>query len=150
MTRALPLSYNRDLQEDRQPLFNAVLTTLQCCRIMDAMWQRLEIKSDRFEQALLGDFSLATEIADHLVTRGMPFREAHAVVGTLVHFCEEKGIGLDEVSSADAAGIHRALDFEFGPLLEPKNAVERRTSLGGTAFSEIEKQLATIETGINQ
>ena len=149
MTRALPLSYNRDLQEDRQPLFDAVYTTLQCCRIMAAMWQELDVNSARFEQALQGDFSLATEIADHLATAGMPFREAHGVVGALVQFCEQKGIGLDAISKPDAVAIHAALDFDFSPLLDPEKAVERRTSLGGTAFSELEKQLKTIESGLN-
>jgi argininosuccinate lyase len=149
LTRALPLSYNRDLQEDRQPLFDAVHTTLQCCRIMQAMWQGLTINSDRFVEDLKGDFSLATEIADHLASQGMPFREAHSVVGALVQHCEDRGIGLDAISQSDAASIHRALDFDLGPLLDPVNAIEKRTSEGGTAYAELEKQLDSIEAGLN-
>ncbi|MEM7357278.1 MAG: argininosuccinate lyase, partial [Acidobacteriota bacterium] len=102
LVRALPLAYNRDLQEDREPLFDAVETTLASVRIAAGMWRTLRVFHERYESALQGDFSLATELADLLVDRGVPFREAHEVVGRIVVWCEEQGAGLEALTPEGA------------------------------------------------
>ena len=91
LVKNLPLAYNRDLQEDREPLFHAVETAIDSCRVMAGVWSTLEVATDRFETELAGDFSLATELADLLVEEGVSFREAHEAVGGLVRRLDEAG-----------------------------------------------------------
>ena len=144
LVKSLPLAYNRDLQEDREPLFDAVDTTEDCLRMMAGMWESLSIDPERFETALAGDFSLATELADLLAERGVPFREAHNVVGRIVRHCEDKGITLTELTPELAETFHEHLSGDLRPWLDPRQAVERRTSRGGTAWSEVQRQVTNL------
>ena len=91
MVKGLPMAYNRDLQEDREALFDAVATTQDSLEIMADVFRTLEIRRDRFEAELIGDPSLATELADHLASTGVPFREAHEAIGRLVRWADENG-----------------------------------------------------------
>jgi argininosuccinate lyase len=143
VVKGLPLAYNRDLQEDKRAVFDAFDTTEACARIMAAMWASLAVAKERFARELEGDPSLATELADRLVERGVAFREAHEIVGRAVRWCEERGGGLEALSAADAGGFHPALRDCAG-WLDPAAATERRRSRGGTAWSEIERQLALL------
>ncbi len=144
LVKALPLAYNRDLQEDREPLFDAVNTTEECLRIMAGMWRSLTVARERFEEALQGDFSLATELADLLAERGVAFREAHEVVGRIVRWCEDQGAGLEALTPEAARQFHSAFPDDLGPWLDPRAATERRSSLGGTAWSEVERQVEML------
>ncbi len=144
LVKALPLAYNRDLQEDREPLFDAVETTIDSTGIMAGMWRTLTVDRERFETALVGDFSLATELADLLAERGVPFREAHEVVGRIVRWCEEQGTGLEALTPAAAQEFHPSFPDDLGPWLDPRAAAERRTSLGGTAWREVERQAQAL------
>ncbi len=144
LVKGLPLAYNRDLQEDRAPLVDAVAQTLASARMMAAMWRRLEVRRDRFEAELAGDPLLATELADLLVTRGVPFREAHEAVGRAVRWCEEQGVDLRALDGGSARELHPAFPIELGEWLDPAAAVERRTSHGGTAWSEVVRQVALL------
>ncbi len=150
LTKGLPLAYNRDLQEDREPLFEAVETTLSSVRIMAGVWATLAFRADRFEAELAGDFSLATELADCLVGEGVPFREAHEAVGRLVARLEAAGRDLARtgagVSLEELRAVHPAFPEDFARWLDPRAAAERRTSLGGTAWSEIEQQVAALRS----
>ena len=144
LVKALPLAYNRDLQEDREPLFDAVATTRACVGIMAGMWRTLTVARERFEAALVGDFSLATELADLLAERGVAFREAHEVVGRIVRWCEQQGAGLEALTPEQAQRFHPAFPDDLGPWLDPRAAAERRASLGGTAWSEVERQVRAL------
>jgi len=144
LTRGLPLAYNRDLQEDRAPLFDAVETTLACLQVAAGAWRTLTLAPDRFERALRGDFALATEIADRLAGGGVPFREAHGVAGRIVRACEERGVGLDGLTAEEAAAFHPALAGGIDDLLDPRAAAERKTSAGGTASREVARQVAAL------
>ena len=148
LTRAMPLAYNRDLQEDREALFDAVETTLAAVRITAGMWRTLEVRRGRYTEELRGDFSLATEIADLLATRGVPFREAHEVVGKMVQWCEARGVSLLALTPEVARDFHPRLPEDLGPWLEPEAAAERRTSLGGTAWSEVTRQVAELREAL--
>ena len=138
----------RDLSANEPKLLaalrDAVETTDDCVRIMAAMWRELEVDPERFEQALDGDFSLATELADMLVERGVPFREAHGVVGRVVRHCEDNGLRLDELTPDQAEEFHPKLAGDLSVWLDPRAAVERRTSRGGTAWSEVQRQAASL------
>ncbi len=144
LVKALPLAYNRDLQEDREPLFDAVDTTIASVRITAGMWRTLTVSRDRFESDLEGDFSLATELADLLAARGVPFREAHEVVGGIVRWCEEQGRGLEALTASAAREFHASFPDDLGPWLDPRAAAERRTSAGGTAWKEIKRQITML------
>lgn len=146
MVKGLPLAYNRDLQEDRQALFDALETTTACARITAGCWRELEVRRARYEEALRGHFLLATELADFLVTRGVPFRDAHHVSGSIVAHCEQRGVNFSALSVADLQGFHEAFDGEVLDWLDPRAAAERRTSFGGTARAEIARQVAALRS----
>jgi len=144
LTKAMPLAYNRDLQQERKPLIESVLRTTASVQLLAAMWGKLEVRMARFEDELFGDFSLATELADLLVERGVPFREAHRVVARAVRWCEEQGGNLVLLDSGAAQRFHSDFPSDLGPWLDPRAAVERRTSFGGTASTEIGRQLSLL------
>ncbi len=148
LVKGLPLAYNRDLQEDRAALFDAVDTTHDCSRILAEVWRTLEIDSERFEEELGRDWSLATELADALVAEGLAFRRAHDLVGALVRRLEEEGRRISDLTPVELARLHPALASEATSLLDPRRAVERRVSLGGTAWSEVERQIELIRTRV--
>jgi len=144
VVKALPLAYNRDLQETRAPLFETLRETQACIGLMREMWAGLEVHAERFESELTGDFSLATEIADKLVGGGTPFREAHEAVGNLVLWCDEQGRDLAGVTPDEASRFHPGLSGGFAELLDPREVAERKTSRGGTAWIEIERQVKQL------
>ncbi len=144
LVKGLPLAYNRDLQEDRHSLFDAVTTTRDTLALLAGVWRSLEFRPERFAAELEGDFSLATELADLLVARGVAFREAHGAVARLVAWCEQHDRKLDQVPEEVAVACHPGLSGDLRPYLEPRAAAERRTSLGGTAWGEIERQLERL------
>jgi len=141
MTKGLPMAYNRDLQEDRNALFDALHTTIACVRVTAGCFESMTVKGG---PDLTGDFALTTELADFLAAQGVPFREAHHVAGRLVKTCEERGCTLADLSLTDLQHEHEAFTEEALECLDPETAVERRQSRGGTAWSEIERQIALL------
>ncbi len=141
LTKALPLAYNRDLQEDRPALFDVLDTTRACVRAMAGCWSDLTVLPG---PSLEGDPLLATELADYLAGRGLPFRQAHHVVGQLVRECEEAGQGLDGLDLGRLKAAHPAFEADALDWLRPEAAVERRSSLGGTAWSEVVRQVEVL------
>jgi argininosuccinate lyase len=150
LTKAMPLAYNRDLQAERKPLIESVLRTTASARLLAAMWRRLEVRMARFERELYGDFSLATELADLLVDRGVPFRRAHGIVARAVKWCEEQGGNLELLDGGAARQFHSDFPSDLGLWLNPRAAAERRNSLGGTASSEIERQLPLLREKVKE
>jgi argininosuccinate lyase len=144
MVKGLPLAYNRDLQEDRAALFDAIDTTLACARITAGVWRTLSVARDRYEGELQGDFLLATELADHLVRRGVPFREAHHVVGRIVGWCEAQGVDFTALDLDRLRSFHPDFGEDAPEWLDPRGAAERRTSFGGTASAEVRRQVETL------
>ncbi|MCZ6726281.1 MAG: argininosuccinate lyase [Acidobacteria bacterium] len=142
LTKGLPMSYNRDLQEDRRPLFDAVTTTIDSVELMIEIWSSLELAAERFTAELAGDPSLATELADALAETGMPFRQAHRAVARLMAELAAAERTLDTLTDAELEGL--GLEPHHRALLDPRAAAERRTSLGGTSWSEIERQIALL------
>ena len=136
LVKALPLAYNRDLQEDKEPLFDAADTTRDCARLLAAALKTTEFKAPSQDAP---DFSAATDLAEELVQRGVPFRTAHERVGTLVTHCEVSGRGLEEATDEELAeagleGLDRA-------LLTPRGSVAAKKTLGSTAPGEVAKAL---------
>lgn len=141
MTKGLPMAYNRDLQEDREALFDALHTTIACVSVTAGCFESLTVKGG---PDLQGDFSLTTELADFLASQGVPFRDAHHVAGGLVKVCESRGCTLADLTLADLQEAHPSFTAEALTWLEPEMAVERRNSHGGTAWSEIERQVGLL------
>jgi argininosuccinate lyase len=145
LVKGLPMAYNRDLQEDRPALFDAVHTTLACVRVMTGCIKTIHVNEG---VDLEGDFSLATELADYLTTQDVSFRDAHEAVGRLVGRCEERGHNLSGLSLEDLRWAHEAFKAEALDWLHPEHAVERRQSRGGTAWSEIMRQVSLLREQI--
>ena len=147
LTKGLPLAYNRDLQEDRAVLFDAVQTTQTSVRVLKGCIDSMSILPG---PDLTGDALLATEVADFLAEKGVPFREAHHVSGRLVKLSEQGNRRLDEWSLEELQQLHPAFTADIFRWLDPVAAVERRQSRGGTAWSEITRQVMQIRELIAQ
>jgi len=146
LVKGLPLAYNRDLQEDREALFDALDTTISSVRVMAGMWETLTVNRERFAAEMAGDFLLATEVADFLVTRGVPFRDAHHAAGRLVRWCEERGGNFTMLTDEALREAHPHLVHDdLKRWLDPEQAAERRRSHGGTAWAEVLRQVALLE-----
>ncbi|MBW3621091.1 MAG: argininosuccinate lyase, partial [Actinobacteria bacterium] len=146
--KGLPLTYNRDLQEDKEPVLDAVATLRLVLPAITGTVASLTFDRDRLEEAAGGGFSLATDLAEELVRRGVPFREAHEVVGEVVRRAEAKGGDLDVLTGEELASAHPALDRGVADLLDVRQAVDRRASSLGTATESVRVQLGHARTAI--
>ncbi len=139
--KGLPLAYNKDMQEDKQGAFDAVDTTLDCLVVVEGMLATMVVDTARMRAAALGGFMAATDLADHLVGNGMPFRDAHEVVGRLVLALEREGRTLQELTAREFAEF----DPAFGPgapgAVDIDAVVARRVSEGGTGADAVAAQL---------
>ena len=142
--KGLPLSYNRDLQEDKEPMFDTVNTLKGIVTILAAMLPQLVFREERLREAALGGFTLATDVADYLVEQGLPFRKAHEVVGAVVRWCIAEKKGLEEVSLEQWKTFSPLVKADLLPRLTLEAAVDRRRSYGGTARTNVQKRLRTI------
>jgi argininosuccinate lyase len=140
--KGLPLAYNKDLQEDKEALFDTVDTLTACLSIFAPLIATLKVNRDRMRQAVSGDFSTATDLADYLARRGLPFREAHAVVGRLVQLCLDQGKSLEDLSLKELQQASTLFEPDALAALTPEAAVAARTSSGGTALEQVKLQLA--------
>lgn len=141
MMKGLPLAYNRDMQEDKEPLFDAVATLTACARIMAGLWEGIRFRTDRLGGVLEGDFIQATDLAEYLVMRGCPFREAHQAVGRLVGDCVRRGKRLEDLTLDDLRVFSRHFDRGALPLVAPEKGIERKRSYGSTSPAEVSRAL---------
>ena len=143
--KGLPLSYNRDLQEDKEPLFDALDTVQASVAIYTELIKRMKIRSQAMKKASSSGLLLATELADYLVRKGVPFREAHSIVGRLVRECSEQGKDLSTLTVGDL----RSSSLHFGRdalnVLTPEGAINRKNQIGGTARKQVERRLKELE-----
>ncbi|MEO8167709.1 MAG: argininosuccinate lyase [bacterium] len=139
--KGLPLAYNRDMQEDKVHMFEALDTTKSSVQIMSQMLARMTFTSDRFEEELNGDLSLATDIADYLVRKGVAFRTAHSLVGKIVAHCVQRRCLLHDVSMSDFKGFSQAFEPDIYSFLNPRSSIKRKKSVGGTSPSEVTRQI---------
>ncbi len=145
MMKGLPLSYNRDLQEDKPALFDAADTLLSCLEVFGQMLPGLRIRRERMEAALRSGYLNATEMADYLVRKGLAFREAHHVTGEAVRLAIEKGCELNELPLAELRRFSKLIEEDLFACLEPRSAVERRAVVGGTAGPAVQSALEAAE-----
>ncbi|MEH7652983.1 argininosuccinate lyase [Bacillus safensis] len=139
--KGLPLTYNKDLQEDKEGMFDTVKTIAGSLQIFTGMIQTMTVNEDVMKKATKEDFSNATEVADYLAKKGMPFREAHEIVGKLVYTCIQKGIYLSDLPLETFTEASELFEQDIYTVLDPYVAVEKRTSAGGTGFKQIQLAL---------
>ncbi|HEV2093699.1 MAG TPA: argininosuccinate lyase [Rubrobacter sp.] len=138
--KGLPLGYSKDLQEDKEPLFDAVDAVTPVLAVLPEMLRTARFDGERM-RAAAGGFALATELADFLAARGVPFREAHHAVGRLVRRCEELALSLEEVPEDELLAAHPALAEFPRDLLTPEGSVSNKRSAGSTSPGSVEGQL---------
>jgi argininosuccinate lyase len=148
--RGLPLGYSKDMQEDKEALFDAADNLELCLEAADGMLRRIEFDRDRLADAASDELLLATDVADLLVRKGMPFREAHGVVGGLVRHSLERGVPLSELSREELASFSDLLDDEYYDLLSTERSLESKLSAGGTASARVREQLETARKALRE
>ncbi|HEX2416622.1 MAG TPA: argininosuccinate lyase [Micromonosporaceae bacterium] len=144
MLKGLPLAYDRDLQEDKEPVFDAVDTLSVVLPAVTGMIATMTVRVERLAAAAPSGFTLATEVAEWLVRRGIPFREAHEVTGRLVVHCLARECELDQVSDADLAALSKHLNPEVRDVLSVSGALAARTTHGSTGPGPMAGQLTTV------
>lgn len=139
--KGLPLAYNRDMQEDKLPLFDSANTARESLYIMTHILIHTTFDAKRFEQELKKDFLTATEIADYLVQRGVPFRDAHAITGRIVSYCTEHRMALSDLSLKDLHHFSNKFSEDVFMLLDPHASIEHKKSAGSTSPNEVKRQI---------
>jgi argininosuccinate lyase len=144
--KGTPLAYNKDFQEDKESLFDAVDTWKASIQIFAHMLENTEFRMDRIKAQMSKGFLNATDIAEHMVKAGIPFREAHSIVGRMVKLCETKGCELEDLTDEELSSVDSRISKEVLGDISIEACVEGRKSFGGTAPSEVRRQ---IEVGRN-
>ncbi len=140
--KGLPLAYSKDMQEDKEPVIDALDTLDLCLAVMGGLIGDIQMDREKMAAAAGGGFATATDLADWLVrVSKKPFREAHHISGTLVRMAEEKGVRLDELRLQDMQDVEPSIKAEIFDVLSPQNSANSRTSYGGTAPAQVRQQL---------
>ncbi len=142
IVKGLPLAYNKDFQEDKEPIFDTVKTVKDCLSAMTILINEgLEFNKDNLMNAVEEDFSNATDLADYLVEKNVPFREAYQIVGNLVRTCLERQCLIKDLTLNELRGFHVDFENDIFEKISPKNVVDSRKSLGGTGFDRVSEEL---------
>lgn len=147
--KSLPLAYNKDLQEDKEGMFDTAETILYSLDILGGMLESMTVNEDKMLQSTQSDFSNATELADYLAVKGIPFREAHEIVGKLVLEGSKKGFFLQDISLSDYQEICPLIEEDIYTYLTSESAVRRRQSFGGTGFQEVAKNIEAAKKDLS-
>jgi argininosuccinate lyase len=140
--KGLPLSYNRDLQEDKEPAFDSFKTYSESLHIMAMLIASMKVDAQKFEKELKGDFSLATDLADWIVLKGIPFREAHSIVGKVVKLAEEKNKKFDQLTLEEIQSVNAVFDKSALDCFEIKTALNRKKTFGSPNPEIVKKEIA--------
>ncbi len=146
--KSLPLAYNKDLQEDKEPVFDAIDTLADSLRAMEGMLGTMHVNEARMAAGALGGFMAATDLADYLAAHGVPFREAHEVVGKLVLACERDGRRLQDLTHAELEAASPVFGADALAAIDIASVVSRRTTEGGTAPVRVAEQLAQASAAL--
>ena len=150
MLHALPLSYSKDLQEDKEALFDAADTVELCLEAAERMLAGISFDRERMAAAAADEMAAATDVADLLVRRGMPFREAHGVVGDLVRIALERGVALSELDAGEVAAVSPLLDGEYYEVLAQGAWVDSKLSAGGTGAAPLAEQIEAAHRALDE
>lgn len=145
LLKGLPMTYNRDLQEDKEPLFDAVDTVKDCISIFTEMIQETKFNSDKMYKAASGGFSTATDVAEYLVKKGVPFRSSHEIVGKIVAYCLKNEKKLDELSFKEYQNFSENFEVDIKEKIKLEKAVNSRKHIGGTGETAVMARIKQIE-----
>lgn len=149
LMKGLPLAYNKDLQEDKEALFDSVKTVKACLEAMTILLQEgMEFRSDRLARAVAEDFSNATDVADYLAARGVPFREAYNLVGKVVRTSLAAGKLLKDLTLEEWKTLHPAFEADIYDAIAPQQVVAARNSYGGTGFEQVKGAIQAAKSRI--
>lgn len=140
--KGLPLAYNKDLQEDKEGLFDTIDTVKFSLAVYAQMMRGMKVNKDNMCKAVSEDFSNATDLADYLVKKGLPFRQAHEVAGKAVHFCIEQKKWLQDLTTAEFKALSPLFEEDIREAIQPETCVKNRNSLGGTSYHQVDTQIA--------
>ena len=143
--KGLPLAYNKDMQEDKEPVFDAHDTLLHCLKMMEGMLSTMTVNVDRMAQSAKSGFMNATDAADYLVSKGIPFRDCHEIIGKMVLYCIENNKSLEDLSMPELKSFSPAFDDDIYDHIDIKACIKAKKSEGSTSDASVEKQLADIE-----
>jgi len=147
--KALPLAYNHDMQEDKEPLFDTVSTLNRSLFLMSKMIETMQINKEKMEKGIKGDFSTATELADYLVKKGLSFREAHKLVGSMVIYCLENKKILEDLTLSELKSFHKNFDKKALEILKPQSAIDAKDSYGGTSLKMVKESIQKAKKTLN-
>ena len=148
--KGLPFAYNRDLQEDKEPVFDSVETVLLLLPALTGMVATAKFNAEKISSGAHSGFALATEIADYLAKKSIPFAQAHEIAGECVRFCEKNNMELHELTDTDLSNIHPELKADLRDLLTVPGAVASRTSSLGTSIASVGAQVSDLETATQE
>ncbi len=143
--KGIPLAYNKDMQEDKECVFDTIDTVKMCIPVFAAMLDTMKVKGEQMAQAASGGFINATDCADYLAKKGVPFRDAYTLVGRLVNHCIATGQTLDSLPMEEYKALSPVFEQDVYQALSLKTCVEQRRTVGGPAHDEVERQIAAIE-----
>ncbi len=139
--KALPLAYNRDMQEDKPPVFDTVDTVKSTLQVLIQMLPKAKFNTIRTLQAATGGFSLATDLAEYLVRKGVPFREAHEITGQIVRYAIDKGVEIEDLTLKELKQFSDLIQEDILGIFNLQDALKRRISAGSTSPDEVKKQI---------
>ena len=145
LLKGLPMTYNRDMQEDKEPLFDSIDTVKLSLEGMIEMFATVTINSDRMREAVYSNFSTATDLADYLSQKGVPFRHSHEIVGSIVQHCEKGDIDFFSLKKDDLLQFSDVFEDDIIEYLNPESSPERKTSIGSTAKGEVLNQIKILK-----
>ena len=148
--KSLPLAYNHDMQEDKEPLFDTVSTLESSLFLMSKIIETMQVNKEKMKECTKGDFSTATELADYLVKKGLSFREAHKLVGKIVLYCLENKKYLEDLTISELKSFHKSFDKKTLEILKPQFAVEGKDSYGGTSLNRVSKSIQKAKKILKQ
>ncbi len=146
LLKGLPMTYNRDLQEDKEPLFDAVDTTKSCLMLFTQMLANTKFQVEKMRVAAEDGFCAATDIAEYLVKKGVAFRQAHEIVGRIVAYCLKNEKQLSELSLAEYQKFYKGFSFEINDVIKLEKVINARKHIGGTATSAVAERIKEIES----
>jgi argininosuccinate lyase len=145
--KGLPLAYNKDMQEDKEPLFDTIDTVKGCLKIFVDMIRELRVNAPRMRAAAAGGYSTATDVADYLVRKGMPFRDAHEVVGKSVAYCVVTGKDLPDLTLTEWRSFSDRFDADIADAITLEASVNARSAIGGTAVERVRAEIERAKEG---
>ena len=148
LMKGLPLAYNRDMQEDKEPIFDTVDTVLACIRVLTDLIPGITAHKDTMAKAAGAGFTTATDLADYLVKKEIPFREAHEISGRMVRLCLEKNCTLEQLPLEEMQQVDARVEQDVMAVLTVNASVNARTSLGGTAFATVRQALQAAKARV--